>query len=94
MGSALASQRIRKDYVGLLNSSEFKEKMEIQFTGDNMYVWRVRFDIQRYEISKELKSDFEQLARKLSCKPESLKLEYEVIFPEAYPINPPFIRVV
>lgn len=80
--------------MGLLNSGEFKDKMEIEFAGDNMYVWRVRFDLQRYEISKELKADFVALAGRLGRDVQSLKLEYEVIFPEAYPINPPFIRVV
>lgn len=44
-GSALASQRIIKDYAALLNSDEFKGKMEVEFAGDNMYVWRVRFDL-------------------------------------------------
>ena len=44
-GSALANQRILKDYVSLLKSDEFKGKMEVDFAGDNMYVWRVRFDL-------------------------------------------------
>jgi hypothetical protein len=58
-GSALATQRIQKDYAGLLASSEFKDKVTVDFFKDNMYIWRVKFDLHKYEISKNLKSDFE-----------------------------------
>ena len=93
-GSALATQRIQKDYAGLLASSEFKGKVNVEFFKDNMYVWRVKFDLSQYEISKELKQDFEIYAEKNSKDPKNCPLEYEVIFPENYPLNPFFIRVV
>lgn len=93
-GSALASQRIQKDYVGLLSSSEFKEIIEANFYKDNIYVWRVKFDLERYEISPALKADFQSLAKNLNRSQKELRLEYEVIFPENYPHAPPFIRVV
>ncbi len=35
-----------------------------------------------------------ELAKKTFKDPEECKLEYEVIFPENYPLNPFFIRVV
>lgn len=57
-GSALSSQRIGKDYVGLMKSSEFKEKLRIEFFKNNMYVWKVYFDLLNYEVSNELKKDF------------------------------------
>ena len=57
-GSKAASSRIQKDYIGLLASTEFKEMMTVDFLKDNMYVWRVKFDLQKYEISKSLKTDF------------------------------------
>jgi hypothetical protein len=57
-GSALASQRIKKDFIGLQGSSEFKDKISIDFFKDNMYVWRIKFDLVNYEISKKLKGDF------------------------------------
>lgn len=57
-GSALASQRIQKDYVGLMASSEFKEKLTIDFFKDNMYIWKVKFDLTQYEIGGDLKNDF------------------------------------
>jgi len=57
-GSALSTQRITKDYVGLMKSTEFKDKLKIEFYKNNMYIWKVCFDILNYEISKDLKQDF------------------------------------
>lgn len=61
-GSALASQRIQKDYVGLNSSEEFKDMLKVDFFKDNMYVWRVKFDLNKYEISKQLRADFKAVA--------------------------------
>ena len=93
-GSALASQRINKDYIGLMSSGEFKDIAQCEFFKDNMYVWRLGFDLQKYEVSKTLKVDFESLAKRMSKPLNEIRLEYEVIFPENYPHEPPFIRVV
>jgi ubiquitin-protein ligase len=93
-GSALALQRITKDYSGLLASSEFKDKVSIDFFKDNMYVWRVKFDLSKYDISEQLKQDFVALANKTFRDVRDQRLEYEVIFPENYPLNPFFVRVV
>ena len=41
-----------------------------------MYQWKVVFDITKYEISKELKSDFAALA----THGKKQTIEYEVIF--------------
>lgn len=57
-GSALATQRIQKDYVCLLSSSEFKDKVTVDFFKDNMYIWKVQFDLVSYEVGSSLKSDF------------------------------------
>lgn len=48
--------------MGLLQSDEFKDKLAIDFFKDNMYVWRVKFDLIKYEISKHLKEDFAVLS--------------------------------
>lgn len=93
-GSALATQRIQKDYAGLMASSEFKDKVTVDFYRDNMYIWRVKFDLMKYEITKTLREDFKAVAIKSARDPSDLKIEYEVIFPENYPHQPPFIRVV
>jgi ubiquitin-conjugating enzyme E2 Q len=68
--------------------------VNIEFLKDNMYVWRVKFDIQKYDLKKDLKEDFAALARRTGQDPKRINLEYEVIFPENYPHDPPFIRVV
>lgn len=60
-GSALANKRIQNDYVGLLASSEFKEKLAVEFIKDNMYIWRIKFNLQSYDFSKNLKEDFEKV---------------------------------
>ncbi len=93
-GSALANKRIQKDYVGLVGSLEFKDKLTIEFFKDNMYVWRAKFDLLSYEISKSLKEDFSALAQKTGSAPNEMRLQYEIIFPENYPHAPPFIRVM
>jgi ubiquitin-conjugating enzyme E2 Q len=59
-----------------------------------MYIWRVKFDLTKYEISKELKLDFATIEKKLGKGSNEMRLEYEVIFPENYPHEPFFIRVV
>lgn len=64
-GSALASQRINKDYIGLMGSGEFKNIAECEFYKDNMYVWRLSFNLFKYEVSKNLKVDFESLAKRM-----------------------------
>lgn len=78
----------------MMSSDEFQGKMEIHFIKDNVYTWRFKFDLQNYEVSENLKNDFKQLATRIGQPVESIKLEYEIIFPENYPIHPPFIRVV
>ena len=40
-GSALATKRIQNEYVGLMASQEFKDKINIDFHKDNLYVWKV-----------------------------------------------------
>ncbi len=44
-GSALATQRIQKEYVGMLSSEEFKDKVKVEFFKDNMYIWTVSFNL-------------------------------------------------
>ena len=92
-GSATSSQRIGKDYAGLIKSSEFKNKIEIEFYNNNMYVWRVYFDLINYQVSASLKKDFQDLEKKMGSKKKAM-LQYEIIFSDSYPHDPPFVRVV
>ena len=48
-----------------MKSSEFKDKLNIEFFKNNMYIWKVSFDILSYEISNELKQDFMLLKEKI-----------------------------
>jgi hypothetical protein len=68
-----------------MGSDEFKGIVQCEFYRDNIYVWKVYFDILKYEVSKSLKADFETLASRMDKPVSSMRLEYEVIFPEAYP---------
>ena len=92
-GSAVESQRIGKDYAGLMKSSEFRNKLTVDFHNNNMYVWRVYFDLLNYEVSANLKKDLVELEKKMGDKKKAM-LQYEVIFSDSYPHDPPFIRVV
>ena len=86
----MATNRIRTEYKNLLTSKEFQDLLNVTFVRDNMYNWIVQFDLTRYEIHPELKKDFDQLAS--LGKP--IRIEYEVIFSDDYPMSPPFFRVV
>ena len=48
------------EFKALLSSKDFKDIMKIDFVKDNLYLWRVTFDITKYELSKELRTDFQQ----------------------------------
>lgn len=55
-----------------MKSSEFKNKIKIEFVSNNMYVWRVSFDLLNYEVSGNLKKDFIELERKIGNKEKSM----------------------
>lgn len=59
-GSVMATQRIMVEYKAMLQSKDFKGLMKIDVPGDNFYTWKITFDLSKYEISKELKADFEE----------------------------------
>ncbi|CDW86592.1 uba ts-n domain containing protein [Stylonychia lemnae] len=92
-GSQVSLQRIQKEYAGLMKSNEFKDKISIDFHQNNIYVWRVSFDIMNYEISKDLQKDFQELQLRTQSKTQP-KLQYEIFFSDTYPFEAPFIRVV
>lgn len=39
----------------MMSSNDFKKIATIEFLKDSLYTWRVRFDIMKYEIEKDLK---------------------------------------
>lgn len=63
-GSSTSSARIMKEYKQLLRSKEFPP-LDIQFKNEtNFYTWTIDIDIMKFELSTELKEDFEQLVSK------------------------------
>lgn len=88
----MATQRIQKEYISMMKSTEFKDKVKIDFHQNNMYAWKVIFDITKYEVSKELAKDFKDLGERVG--PERAQLQYDIMFSENYPHEPPFVRVV
>lgn len=90
-GSATANKRILQEYKYLLNSKECKG-ISVEFENDhNMYVWIVSIDIRSFEVSQELKKDFENYARRYN---RSEALVFEVRFDSNFPFSPPFVRVM
>jgi ubiquitin-protein ligase len=90
-GSATATKRILKEYKHFQTNSDL-ENFEIKFkNGDNFYQWNLILDILKFELSAELKEDFEYVKSKTGSDPT---LEFEIIFPQTFPFAPPFIRVV
>ena len=42
----------------MLSSKDFKNILKIEMVNDNIYSWKVSFNITNYEIPKELKEQF------------------------------------
>jgi len=91
-GSMMANKRLFIEYKGLSTSKEFKNT-KITIKEDNMYVWRMVFDILKFDLSKELKLDFEKI-KQFSKDGTGGELEFEIIYSENFPFDPPFIRIV
>jgi len=84
--NAVATKRILAEFKGMKRSKEVSN-FKIDFFGNNFSKWQVSIEILKYDLSKDLKADFLQLG-------SNPKLVFEVTFPENYPFEPPFVRVV
>lgn len=90
-GSVTATKRILKEYKHFQTNADL-ENFEIKFkNGDNFYVWTLVLDILKFELTEELKEDFEYSKAQQKKDPT---LEFEITFPSSFPFDPPFIRVV
>ncbi|CAI2380638.1 unnamed protein product [Moneuplotes crassus] len=89
-GSVTATKRILKEYKHFQTSTDI-ENFEIKFKGDNFYQWNVVLDILKFELTADLKKDFEWAKDQSGRDPT---LQFEVIFSSSFPFDPPFIRVV
>ncbi len=90
-GSAMSTQRILIEYKCMVQSQDFKDILKIDMVKDNIYLWKLSFDVSKYEISKELKEDFLTRQKQYNLPQE---ITYEVTFADSYPHDPVFIRVV
>lgn len=89
-GTPAANKRIMNEYKALNSSKDFKNFV-IEMQPDNIYVWQLKFDILKFDLTKEIKADFQEYARLTG---QSACLIFEMRFPEGFPFEPPFIRVV
>ncbi len=72
-GSATGSKRLFLEYRALSSSKDFKN-VKIVFKEDNAYVWRMVFDILKFDLSKELKSDFEAIQKSHHTVPSHIHI--------------------
>ncbi|CAI2379874.1 unnamed protein product [Moneuplotes crassus] len=89
-GSAIATNRILEEYKFFQTSSDIKN-FEIKLPNDNFYKWVVSLDILKFELTPELKEDFECMKQQTGNGPE---LQFEIVYTSSFPFDPPFIRVV
>mmetsp|Transcript_17672 Transcript_17672/g.17384 ORF Transcript_17672/g.17384 Transcript_17672/m.17384 type:complete len:215 (-) Transcript_17672:180-824(-) len=89
-GSVTATKRILKEYKHFQTSSDIKN-FEIKLPNDNFYKWVVSLDILKFELTPELKEDFEWMEQQTGNDPE---LQFEIMYTSSFPFDPPFIRVV
>ena len=90
-GTSTATKRILAEYKHFQTKADL-ENFEIKFkNNDNFYVWTVVLDILKFELTEELKGDLEYVKLKQNTDPT---LDFEITFPDNFPFDPPFIRVV
>ena len=90
-GSVTATKRILKEYKHFQTNSDL-DNFEIKFQGgNNFYVWKLVLDILKFDLTPELREDFENLK---STQKKDPTLIFEITFPSSFPFDPPFIRVV
>jgi ubiquitin-conjugating enzyme E2 Q len=87
-GSEMGKKRILNEYKNFMRSKEL-ENFSIEFyQGDNIYKWEVKIHVLKFDLEKKLREDF------FFCEGENPTLNLEMTFPENYPFESPFIRVV
>jgi len=90
-GSSQSNKRIINEYKSL-HASKGIQGIRVEFEGgSNMYVWLIYVDTKHFDLSAELKRDFDKY-RKTCKRPE--EIVFESRFDTNYPRTPPFLRVV
>lgn len=90
-GSSQSNKRIINEYKSL-HASKGIQGVRVEFEGgSNMYVWLIYVDTKYFDLSAELKRDFEKYRK--TCK-RPAEIVFESRFDANYPRTPPFLRVV
>ncbi|CAG9320288.1 unnamed protein product [Blepharisma stoltei] len=90
--SALSTQRILKEYKTLVRTKECKGIHTEFENGSNIYVWNIHIDMNKYQISSILNSDFDAYVQRNPGRKK--ELVFEVRYGQNYPSEPPFVRVI
>jgi len=93
-GSRQASQVLMREMRSLmaLQGSEGKSAaIEIEMVKDSLYHWTVKMHADGFPSESDLR---QELKRFSSQHPSLAAVVMEVLFPDNYPMAPPFIRVV
>lgn len=81
----LRTRRLLKEYKKIYILNPIKAGFRIELAEeDNFDVWKIF--ITNFENNPKIKQDLERIGIR--------EIEMEIIFPERYPIEPPFIRIV
>eukprot|EP00928_Gymnodinium_smaydae_P055177 TRINITY_DN38771_c0_g1_i1.p1 TRINITY_DN38771_c0_g1~~TRINITY_DN38771_c0_g1_i1.p1 ORF type:complete len:344 (-),score=69.37 TRINITY_DN38771_c0_g1_i1:140-1171(-) len=93
-GSRQASQVLMREMRALLQlQGEGSTKaLEIEMVQDNLYHWKVVMHAAGFPATCSLRTDLEGYALRHPGRVSAV--EMDVTFPDSYPMEPPFIRIV
>lgn len=75
-GSTGTNKRILAEYKVFVSSKDFKN-FSIEFKNNDIFIWHLNLDILKFELTPELRADFEQYQAKTK---RNAQLVFEVLF--------------
>lgn len=92
-GSRQASQVLMREMRSLmaLPGSDGKKALEVDMVKDSLYHWSVKMSADSFPPS-DLRSELEKFGASHPSKVAAVVME--VLFPDSFPMEPPFIRLV
>eukprot|EP00930_Biecheleria_cincta_P010998 TRINITY_DN113465_c0_g1_i1.p1 TRINITY_DN113465_c0_g1~~TRINITY_DN113465_c0_g1_i1.p1 ORF type:complete len:358 (-),score=86.98 TRINITY_DN113465_c0_g1_i1:198-1217(-) len=92
-GSRQASQVLMREMRALLTlQGEGKQALEIEMVNDSLYHWSVKMNAEGFPPESTLRAELCSFASQHASRQAAVVME--VLFPDKYPMDPPFIRVV
>lgn len=92
-GSRQASQVLMREMRALLTlQGEGKQALEIDMVNDSLYHWSVKMHAEGFPPDSTLRRELCSFASQNASRQAAVVME--VLFPDKYPMDPPFIRVV